>query len=167
MQLLFHPNPILRQKSLYVDNINNQLPNKTYEVIELSKQLEIFCKQHNALGLAAPQVGELMRIIIINIDLLDNIFGTKYKNLKYPNILFNPSINNAKGHVIYKEGCLSVPNVYENTIRFEKFTLNYQDQYGIFNNLNIQCNKSDPYGIVIQHEIDHLNGILFVDQINI
>lgn len=101
MQLLFHPNPILRQKSLYVDNINN-------EVIELSKQLEIFCKQHNALGLAAPQVGELMRIIIINIDLLDNIFGTKYKNLKYPNILFNPSINNAKGHVIYKEGCLSV-----------------------------------------------------------
>ena len=100
-------------------------------------------------GLAAPQIGINKRLSVVDV------IGDKTQQL----VLINPEIIASSGEVEYQEGCLSVPSVYDTVKRAEKVTLRAQDRVGQWYEM-----KADGLlGECFQHEIDHLNGKLFVD----
>ena len=104
---------------------------------------------HNGIGLAAPQVGILKRLIVI--DLQD---GTCLREL------VNPVITNKEGSQIFTEGCLSVPNFEGDVERAEYVEVEYTDGRG-----QRQFLKADGLlAVCLQHEMDHLDGILFTDK---
>ena len=146
-EILITPNPILRKKSLPVKEISNN-------EITLSKKMIKIMNDAPGIGLAAPQIGELKRIITINIY-------QNEKNIKYT--LFNPEILSfSENKVIMEEGCLSIPKQFADNERPEKIQFKYLNEKGKIIEKNATGNESR----VIQHEIDHLNGKLFVDYLS-
>jgi len=110
--------------------------------------------EENGIGLAAPQVGVTKRVIIIDMS-----FGEEVDNIL---TVINPEILSSEGECSYEEGCLSVPGIYEEVLRPEKVTLRFQDVQG-----NVHEIEADStLARVVQHEYDHLNGILFIDRLS-
>ena len=110
----------------------------------------------NGIGLAAIQVGNPIQALVIN---LANEDGKQDKNDLLE--IINPQILKADGEQIYQEGCLSVPGFYEDVKRAENIVLKYQNRKGESCGL-----KADGLlAVCIQHEIDHLNGHLFIERI--
>ena len=111
----------------------------------------------NGIGLAAIQVAHPLRVLIVNIPDEDG-------NQPPENLLevINPVIVHQEGETLYQEGCLSVPQFYEDIKRHEKVTLHYQDRHGNTKTLEAQ----GLLAIALQHEIDHLEGILFIDKLS-
>ena len=148
--------PILRNKTKDIP-INEIKSENTQKIIE--KMIKTM-RKHNGAGLAANQIYEPIRICIIEV--LDN---PRYKHLNsIPlKILINPKVIIKKDTATFNsyEGCLSVPGVYEEVKRFEKITLEYQDLEGEKHSLEAEALES----ICLQHELDHLNGTLYVDKI--
>lgn len=108
----------------------------------------------DGIGLAAPQIGLDKSILVLDISSLN-------ENEK-PLAFINPKIIASEGESVYEEGCLSIPEVREEVTRPEEITLKYQDENGKKHTGKFKGWKSR----VLQHEIDHLNGILFVDRIS-
>jgi peptide deformylase len=107
------------------------------------------------IGLAAPQIGELKRVIVLDIDREDVKTG--------PLFLANPEIVEASDEdVTYEEGCLSVPEHYSDVVRPAKVTVRYLDRDG--KKQEMAC--EGLLATCVQHEIDHLDGILFIDHIS-
>lgn len=100
-------------------------------------------------GLAAPQIGISLRLSVIDV------MGDKKQQL----VLANPEIIAAEGEAEYDEGCLSVPGAYDKVVRAEKVTIRAQDRFGEA----FEMTAEGLLGECFQHEIDHLNGKLFVD----
>jgi peptide deformylase len=111
----------------------------------------------NGIGLAAIQVGNPIRVLIINIP---DEEGEQLKE----NIIevINPKIINPSGSIFYQEGCLSVPGFYEDVERYETIVLEYQDRHGEVQSLEAEGLLS----VAIQHELDHLNGKLFIEKLS-
>ena len=111
----------------------------------------------NGIGLAAIQVGNPICALIINLPDED---GTQCKE----NLLevINPRIVSSEGSIFYQEGCLSVPGFYEDIERFEHIVLEYQDRHGEPHVLE----ATDLLSIALQHEIDHLEGKLFIEKLS-
>jgi len=106
------------------------------------------------IGLAAPQVGVSKRLIVI-----DKSFGEGEDDYL---VLVNPEVLETEGETTMQEGCLSVPGVYEDLVRPERIRVRCRDVDGAMREI-------DADGLlarVIQHEIDHLNGVLFVDRLS-
>lgn len=146
--LVLYPNPILRQKSILVDNLTNQDLDliKTMRMIILSPPTE---KGIEAAGISAPQLGVNRRTIVINYN-------------QSPLVMINPFItNHSKKKTVDIEGCLSLPNKFGFVERFQKIKVNFQDED--LKQRRLSC--ADFLARVIQHEVDHLNGILFIDKI--
>jgi peptide deformylase len=134
-------NPILRQKSKFVEHL-------TKEVRDLIIQMKKIMENDNGVGLAAPQINVSQRIIVCN---LDNKFYA----------FINPGIvKSSKETSSIEEGCLSLPNVYGEVERPEKIILKAIDSDG----KKIKLKAFGMLARVIQHEIDHLDGILFIDK---
>jgi len=137
----------LRQKSEVVKNIDKDI-----------KQLvtDMFDSMHadNGIGLSAPQIGVLKRIII-----------GEYKNDKTPvprTVLINPEITwTSKKETVDEEGCLSFPNLYGMVKRPERIRYKGLDENGNI----VEGKAKDLLARVIQHEIDHLDGVLFIDKL--
>jgi len=111
----------------------------------------------NGIGLAAIQVAHPLRALILNIP--DEEGEQHPENLLE---IINPVITQTKGETVYQEGCLSVPKFYEDVQRYESITINYQDRDG-----NTKRLEADGLlSIAIQHEMDHLEGILFIDKLS-
>lgn len=118
-----------------------------------NEKLRTFCfdmlmtmRVHEGIGLAAPQVGVSQRIITTQF---------------YPFILINPEIIKKEGTQTYEEGCLSFPGKFYDIQRAEKVLVKYQDFTGKW----FEIADTGLNAVVLQHEIDHLDGILFVDYI--
>jgi peptide deformylase len=112
-------------------------------------------RQANGIGLAANQVGLLQRIIVIDLSGMEGIEDAK------PLTLLNPRIVEEEGEAVMEEGCLSLPDLRDEVERPEKVTVEYMD-------LDLQDKRIEADGIlarVLQHEIDHLNGVLFIDRL--
>lgn len=159
MKTLLYPNKLLREICKDVPVFNEAF--KTF-----ARHLMIHCRRSKGMGMAAPQVGFLYRIVVVDVDLLDGHFKKDYDKNGYPDTLFNPVITNGTGKVRYKEGCLSLPGIYAWVDRYESFDLSYQDEEGNKKELKVTCGQDSPYGIVLQHEVDHLDGIEFIDKLN-
>jgi peptide deformylase len=142
MKIITYPNPILEKKS---QNIKNPLDEKIQKLIpEMLKTM----RENNGMGLAAPQVGESVRLCIIEYQ------GSSY-------ILINPKItSHSKGKELSEEGCLSFPQKFIPVNRFETVQIRYLNETGE------KC-KIKATGLLaraFQHEIDHLDGILFINR---
>ena len=149
MEILLVPNELLRQKA-------NRLINITSEDIKIAYQMMDTMIKAPGVGLAANQVGILKQIITINFEDKENDKRANY-------ILFNPSIiEYSEEKVIMEEGCLSLPEQYANIERPKKIILQYIDE----NQKNIKKEIDGYEARILQHEIDHLSGKLFVDYLS-
>lgn len=104
------------------------------------------------IGLAATQVDIQLRVIVIDLS--------EEKN--QPLLLINPEIISKDGHIVYEEGCLSIPGVYEGVERAEHITVKALNREG----KEVQFDAEGLLAICIQHEIDHLNGKVFIDHLS-
>ena len=148
-KILIVPNPILRQKAKALEEI-------TPKELDIAKQMTDIMLQAPGVGLAANQIGILKRIITINIP-EDDVNKAKIYTLFNPNI-----VRYSQKKVILEEGCLSFPKQYAEIQRPEEIKVEYLD----IKNEKITENKKGFEARVIQHEIDHLNGKLFVDYLS-
>lgn len=153
--LLSEPNSILYQKSQYVDVFDKKLNFLVNGMFELMKKKD-------GIGLASNQVGILKRIVVINIS---HIINNNHKENSLTKLaLINPEIIwHSDSQIVSQEGCLSIPNVYEEVKRFEKIRVRYQNIFGIFQEIE----GSGLLSFCLQHELDHINGILFTDHLSI
>ena len=148
-EILLVPNPLLRQKS-------EKLKRVTKEDIQLSKRMIKIMKKAPGVGLAANQIGVLKQIVVVNIQ-------DKEKAIEKTYALFNPVIKNySKKKIIIEEGCLSLPQQFADIERPESITLCYTNEK---NNI-VEEKKDGQEARIIQHEIDHLSGKLFVDYLS-
>jgi len=139
--------PILRKSTETVTVFDSELKDFIDTMIDT-------LYDENGLGLAAPQVGDIRKIVIIDLS-----FGEEVENTV---ALINPEVLSQEGECIMEEGCLSIPGIFEDVSRPEKIRIRYQDLEGTFREL-------DADGLlarIIQHEMDHLEGILFVDRLS-
>jgi peptide deformylase len=111
----------------------------------------------NGIGLAAIQIAQPLNVLLINLP--DQNDEQKKEDLIE---IINPIIKDSYGSTTYKEGCLSVPEFYEDVQRAEWIKLEYQDRDG--KKCELEC--EDLLSIAIQHECDHLNGELFVEKLS-
>ena len=138
---------VLRQPARRIGKVNEQ-------VRELARDMLRSMYTAKGIGLAAPQVGVHQQLLVIDLD-LENAATP-------PLVLINPEISSASaGLDTYEEGCLSIPGVYLNVVRPTEIELSYRDEMG-------RPRKMKADGLMarcIQHEMDHLNGVLFVDRV--
>jgi peptide deformylase len=134
--------PVLREKALPVKEI-------TPEILNLIKDMAETMYTASGVGLAASQVGVLKRIILVDGE-EDGLI-----------VLINPMIIKSEGEVVEEEGCLSVPDIYSQVKRSSKVTIKALNENGDL----IEITKEGLTARALQHEIDHLDGILFIDRI--
>ena len=141
---------ILRKKASRVSKVDNK-------IIKLIS--DMFETMHNAngIGLAANQVGANKQIFVVDISIVEGFEDAK------PLVLINPKIiARSEETISYEEGCLSIPDQREEVIRPKKITIQYQDA-----DLKTQTiDADDLLARVMQHEYDHLQGILFTDLVD-
>jgi peptide deformylase len=149
MEILLVPHPILRQKAKKLKSISR-------EDIKIANHMMEAMLKAPGVGLAANQVGILKQIVTIN-------FEDKENNKKINYILFNPSIiQYSKDTSLMEEGCLSLPDQYADVERPKEIILEYMDEKE-----KVIKKQIDGYEArILQHEIDHLSGKLFVDYLS-
>jgi len=148
-KILYVPHPILRQKSLDLKSIEK-------EDFLLAEEMMDIMMRAPGVGLAANQIGVLKKIVTINIQ-------DKEKNLDNKYVLFNPKIiSSSKETVIMEEGCLSVPEQFADIERPKEIIVKYTSEKKKLVKKRINGFEAR----VLQHEIDHLSGKLFVDYLS-
>ncbi|MBT3979958.1 MAG: peptide deformylase [Bacteriovoracaceae bacterium] len=161
LKVLTYPNPILRKKSEDVTDFDEGLK-------EFVSKMLITMYLAPGIGLAAPQTGLLKKILIIDLDykkeIIEKFSGEdeiQYSGFN-PLVLINPKILSGSGSQKSQEGCLSLPGIYEDVERFSKITISYQTLSGETKMLE----SDDLQSICIQHEMDHLEGVVFLDHLS-
>ncbi|MBI2608813.1 MAG: peptide deformylase [Deltaproteobacteria bacterium] len=146
LKIVTIPDPILRKKLASVKNINKKMVQLAHDMLET---------MYNApgIGLAANQVGFDYQLAVIDATRSPEEKG------KNPIILFNPKLLEKKGKIINDEGCLSIPRIYDRVMRAQKVKVSYQNEHG-----KEKIIEADGLlAQALQHEIDHLNGNLYID----
>lgn len=151
LNIIRYPDPFLRQKSKEVECFDAEMG------VFLDQMYDTMLAR-NGVGLAAIQVGRASRMLIIN---LPDSEGNQQKEELLE--IINPKILEQSGEILFNEGCLSVPDFYEEVLRFDSLKLSYQNRFGE----KCQLEAQGYLAVAIQHEIDHLEGILFVDRLSI
>ena len=157
-----YPDPILKQIGKPVEKVTPELVQLAHDMLETMYAAP-------GIGLAAPQVGRSIRLLVIDIRTrgedgqVDESQMTEFeKQVKFPLILFNPEIVKSEGKTTFEEGCLSVPGYLEEVTRAAYVEMNYIDEQG-----KNQTLKTDGLlAVCCQHEIDHLEGIVFIDRLS-
>ena len=146
--ILTAPDPRLKKKAAAVASVDAGVRQLMDDMLETMYAAP-------GIGLAAPQLGELKRVVVLDIDREDVKTG--------PLLMANPEIIEASDEdVIYEEGCLSVPEHYSDVARPARVTVRYLDRDGETKELACE----GLLATCVQHEIDHLDGILFIDHIS-
>ncbi len=147
-KIVIEPDPILREKSEILEKVDDELRNLLDDMLETMYAAP-------GIGLAAVQVGVLKRLIVIDIS--------KEKEKKNPLFLINPEIiSKSKKTSIHEEGCLSLPGHFAEIERPAECQIKFIDYDGKEQELR----ANGLLATCIQHEIDHLNGVLFIDYLS-
>ncbi|MFA6981825.1 MAG: peptide deformylase [Patescibacteria group bacterium] len=150
------PDPILRKKTERVHRVDEEVNKLANDLLDTLNEAQ----EPEGAGLAAPQLGVLKRIIVVREFLPDPKDPQKYFNQDH--VLINPKvISSSKETQVIWEGCLSVPDTYGKVERPKKVKVKANDLEG--NELRLKA--TGYFSSVIQHEIDHLDGILFTDKV--
>ena len=145
LEILKYPDKRLRTIASPVQEVNNEIKKQVKDMFETMYAAP-------GIGLAATQVNFHQRLIVIDISDEGN----------EPLCLINPEIMQKNGEIEYEEGCLSVPNYYESIKRANEIKVSAQNELG----KTFEIEAEEMLSICIQHEMDHLNGILFVDHLS-
>jgi peptide deformylase len=151
--LVKYPNSLLRQVSARVTSFDAEFQVLVDDLIETMLQ-------HGSMGLAAPQIGVLRRVFVLNRRIISGWRGQKNE----PNdilCIVNPEIQSEEFVIDSSEGCLSIPQQRGVVKRFHKIQLKALDR----NSCPLSLTAEGMLSIVIQHEIDHFDGILFTDKL--
>jgi len=147
LEILKYPHPTLKKRSKEVDRIDG-------EVKKLIEDMTETMYQANGVGLAACQVGVPRRIIVVDVSPIDSqqsFFA-----------MINPEVITEEGEIDHEEGCLSVPDCFEKLQRREKIRVRGISLEG----KEMEVAGEGILAIALQHEIDHINGILILDRIS-
>jgi len=139
--------PVLRQRAADVTEFDGTLQSLLEEMRETMKA-------YNGVGLAANQVGVLQRVLIVDVPRED---GPRQRY-----VLINPVIEKRSGTIRGEEGCLSIPGIWEEVTRAKKIEVSARDEQGKTHTIEAE----DYLARAIQHEVDHLDGVLFVDRLS-
>lgn len=160
LRIFTYPSPVLSKVAEEVTKFDDELR-------DLCKDMLFTMYKAPGIGLAAPQIGLSKRLFVVDIDFdreevtnADGSVDTEYSNFN-PKVFINPKITTHDGLVKYEEGCLSVPGIFEEVERASSITIEYNDMWG-----NTHTEELDGLqAICLQHENDHLNGIVFLDRL--
>ncbi len=162
LDILIFPDPVLKMKSKKVTEFNEEL-------MTLAKNMLYTMYQTPGIGLAAPQVGKNIRMFVIDIGYsrekitgFDGEERYEYDDFS-PHVFINPTITKPEGEILYEEGCLSLPGVFEEVKRAQKVQVDYFDLNGDKQSLEVE----DTLAVCVQHEFDHLEGVVFIDRISL
>lgn len=145
LDILVYPDQRLHQKAVAVQQVDDRIKKLIDDMSETMYQAP-------GIGLAAPQVNVLERVIVVDIsESKDSLVA-----------MVNPEIITSAGQKEHEEGCLSVPGIYAQINRYENICVRAQDQQGE----TFELQAEGMLGICIQHEIDHLDGKVFVDYLS-
>jgi peptide deformylase len=149
-KILADPDPLLKR-------VSEEIQSPGPELTELINDLEeMMVSSGHSVGIAAPQVGEAVRLVVADASL-----GKKPSVNHGRLVLINPEIVQHSGYTITREGCMSVPEYTGNVGRAEKIVVNYLDR-----NFERRVIEADGFeAVLLQHEMDHLDGILFIDRV--
>ena len=145
LNILHYPDPRLREKALPVDEVNSEIKQFVADMFETMYEAP-------GIGLAATQANVQKRIIVIDIS----------EEKDQPLCLINPEIIESNGKEEMEEGCLSVPGIYDKVERFERIKVRALDREG----KQFEMEANGLLAVCIQHEMDHLEGKLFVDYLS-
>ena len=148
-EVLQFPDPRLKRKSVPVGEISDEIRALARDMIEVMYD-------EPGIGLAAPQVGEAVRLVVM--DTSWNEEGGE----KDPRVMVNPEIVLREGTLTWTEGCLSVPDFQAEVERAARVVVRYTDLDGRAHEEDV----SELRAVCFQHEIDHLDGVLFIDRIS-
>lgn len=146
LQICTYPDPVLRRRAEPVTTIDREIRKLIDEMAETMYAAP-------GIGLAANQVGKPKRVLVIDLQRPEYDQGLL--------VLVNPRIVAASGETTYEEGCLSVPEFFSNVKRCEQVTVQGLDKDG----KPVEISASGLMAVVLQHEIDHLEGRLFIDHL--
>ncbi len=145
---------------LYGTDVLKKKAKKVTEVtnadIALIKNMFETMHEANGIGLAANQIGELKQILVMDISDMEAGKGIK------PLVVINPEVIEEEGEWEFEEGCLSIPDVRDKVVRAETIRVKYND----INMNDVELEADGLLARVLLHEIDHLNGVLFVERLN-
>ena len=147
-KIVIEPDPILRDKSEIIEKVDDELRTLLDDMLETMYAAP-------GIGLAAVQIGILKRLIVIDIS--------KDKEKKNPLFLINPKIiSRSKKTSVYEEGCLSLPGYFAEIERPAECRIKFVD----YNGKEKELSADGLLATCIQHEVDHLNGVLFIDYLS-
>ncbi len=152
LSVVQYPHPVLRKITEPVTVFDDALRS-------FCERMFTCMEQAKGIGLAAPQVTVSKRIFISDHARRDE--GQSDRR-----VWINPRIVDASGTTAYEEGCLSFPGMYARVERLDRFTIVFQDVWGAEQRLSLDVGAGDFLGIVVQHELDHLDGKVFVDHLS-
>ncbi|MBI5827042.1 MAG: peptide deformylase [Deltaproteobacteria bacterium] len=154
LNILKYPDPFLKTKAAPVQSIDLEVKKLISDMVETMAMAR-------GIGLAATQVGVGKRVVVLNVPVGENDEERRErgKNLV---VLVNPEIVGSSGSITYDEGCLSVPGVTAEVERFSNVTVKALDRDGA----PFEIKAEGLFAIALQHEIDHLDGILFIDRLS-
>jgi len=162
LNIFTYPAPVLKQVAKPVTEFNDELR-------AIIKNMFFTMYHAPGIGLAAPQVGVSLRFFVLDIwfdrEKVTRADGSEEYRLSEfnPMVFINPVFKNKSGEVIHEEGCLSVPGIYEDVKRAEFVTIEYQDMFGNHHSLE----ADELLSICLQHENDHLDGIVFIERLSL
>ncbi len=142
-----YPEPVLRKSAEPITDFDENLK---FLVDDMAQTMY----DAPGIGLAAPQIGESIQLIVVDV--------TKEDEEKAFMAMVNPKITLKEGTQLDEEGCLSVPELTSKVKRAKKITVSFQNLEGEEQELT----TIDRFAVVLQHEIDHLNGVLFIDHLS-
>ena len=148
-EVLQFPDPRLKRVSEPIEEVTSDLRDLAHDMCEVMYD-------EPGIGLAAPQVGEAVRLIVVDTEWTDDDAE------RNPLVVLNPVLSKTEGKVTWNEGCLSVPDFTADVERFEKLTLTGTDLDGN----PIEEQAEGLRAVCFQHEVDHLDGVLFIDRIS-
>lgn len=146
LEIKKYPDEILKEKATDITDINSELQRLINDMVETMYSAR-------GIGLAAPQIGILKKVIVVDTNMTEE---------RSPIILINPEIVNSEGEILSEEGCLSIPGFITKLKRNEKVFVKALDRNG----KQIEIEATGLLARALQHEIDHLNGILIIDRIS-
>jgi len=148
-EVLQFPDPRLKRVSEPIEEVTSDLRDLARDMCEVMYD-------EPGIGLAAPQVGEAVRLIVVDTD------WTEDDAERNPLVVLNPVLSKTEGKLTWNEGCLSVPDFTADVERFEKLTLTGTDLDGN----PVEEHAEGLRAVCFQHEVDHLDGVLFIDRIS-
>jgi peptide deformylase len=148
--------PVLKFPDKRLSQLSAPIEEITDEIRELARDMCEVMYDEPGIGLAAPQVGEAIRLVVVDTE------WTEEDVERNPLILVNPELSEHEGKIRWKEGCLSVPDFEAEVDRAERVLLRSTDLDG----KELQIRAEGLQAVCFQHEVDHLDGTLFIDRIS-